>query len=123
MPGLTVLDNAILALQATEPMRWSPYLPAAERRLWGDMGMALLEKWSLRDKADESNKEFREVMKVAVAAKSKPNQRQSVDVFLGRYDHWKRAVADALDRNFKNLGGTKPLDDYLNRYRNYSRMP
>jgi len=53
MPGLTVLDNAILALQATEPMRWSPYLPTAEKRRWGDLGMALLEKWSLRDKADQ----------------------------------------------------------------------
>lgn len=75
------------------------------------------------DKTEDSNKEFREVMKVAVPPKARPSQRQAVDVFLGRYDHWKRAVADALDRNAKNLGANKPLDDFLNRYRSYSRMP
>jgi branched-chain amino acid transport system ATP-binding protein len=52
MRGLTVLDNAILALQANEPMRWSPYLPAAERRRWTEMGMELLAKWSLACETD-----------------------------------------------------------------------
>lgn len=75
---------------------------------------------SLRDQVDESNREFRRVMRIPAAAKAKVN-RQSVDLFLGRYDHWKRAVADALERNSKNNKG--PLDEYLNRYRQYSRMP
>lgn len=53
MKGLSVIDNAILALQATEPMRWSPYLTASERRRWKDSGMELLRTWSLAEKADQ----------------------------------------------------------------------
>jgi branched-chain amino acid transport system ATP-binding protein len=52
MGGLTVLDNAILALQAREPLRWLPFLPREVHRRWGDAGMRLLGKWSLADKAD-----------------------------------------------------------------------
>lgn len=74
-----------------------------------------------RDQSDDSNKEFKNVMKVSVQPKAKANQRQAVDLFLARYEHWKRAVADALERNAKNAG--KPLDDYLNRYRQYARTP
>lgn len=77
---------------------------------------------SLRDQADESNKEFRKAMTVSVPPKAKVGQRQGVDLLLLRYDHWKRSVADALERNSKNLG-SKPLDDYLNRYRQYTRLP
>jgi branched-chain amino acid transport system ATP-binding protein len=54
MRGLTVLDNAILALQATEPRRWWPYLPAAERSRWVDAGLDLLSRWSLREHAHQS---------------------------------------------------------------------
>lgn len=53
MRGLTVLDNAILALQAAEPLRWSPYLSAAKRRRLRDAGMELLARWSLRDYAHQ----------------------------------------------------------------------
>ncbi len=87
--------------------------------LLSPLGRALV--LSLRDQADESNKELRNVMRIPAAPKAKVNQRQAVDLFLGRYDHWKKAVADALERNSKNLG--KPLDEYLNRYRQYSRVP
>jgi serine/threonine-protein kinase len=77
---------------------------------------------SMRDQTEESNSEFKKAMQVPAAPKAKVNQRQAVDSFLGRYDHWKRTVADALDRNLKNSPG-KALDPELSRYRQYSRMP
>ena len=88
--------------------------------LLGALGKGIV--LSLRDQVDESNKEFRRAMRIPATPKAKVSQRQSVDLFLGRYDHWKRAVADALERNSKNNQG-KALDEYLNRYRQYSRMP
>jgi eukaryotic-like serine/threonine-protein kinase len=93
--------------------------PPSFDRLLNALGRGII--LSVRDQVDDSNKEFLKVMKVPAAPKAKAAQRQAVDVFLGRYDHWKRAVADALDRNSKNLG--KALDPELNRYRQYSRMP
>ncbi len=53
MQGLSVLDNALLALQAAEPLRWSPYLVPAEKRRWNEGALALLDRWHLADKADE----------------------------------------------------------------------
>jgi serine/threonine-protein kinase len=93
--------------------------PLSYYTLLGALGKGII--LSLRDQVDESNREFRRAMRIPVAPKAKVNQPQSVDLFLGRYDHWKRAVADALERNSKNNQG-KALDEYLNRYRQYSRM-
>lgn len=81
-------------------------------------GIVLAQK----DDADKSNQELKNVLGAAAAPpKGKPNRQ--VDSFLWRYDHWKRAIADSLERNAKNLGIAK-LDDPLNRYRSYSsKMP
>jgi tetratricopeptide (TPR) repeat protein len=94
--------------------------PIAFEKLVAHLGRGII--LSQRDLADESNDEFKKIMRVPAAPKAKFSQRQAVDLFLGRYDHWKRTVADALDRNSKNLG--KPLlAPELDRYRRYSRMP
>ena len=68
------------------------------------------------DLPDDSNTEF----KNALLAKGKVALKQPVDLFLWKYDRWKKAVADALERNSKNKNGAK-LEESLNRYRHYSK--
>jgi len=76
---------------------------------------------SLRDLPDESNAEFRKAMTLNQPAKVK--QAAPVDLFLWKYDRWKREVADSLERNARNLGVAR-LEEPLNRYRGYSsKMP
>lgn len=73
------------------------------------------------DMPDESNAEFKKVMVLPILAKTRPVNQ--LDIFLWRYDRWKRLTADSLERNAKNLNLTK-LDEPLNRYRGYSsKMP
>jgi serine/threonine-protein kinase len=79
------------------------------------------------DRADDSNAEFLKVMRTYPAAGKKeeaplkglrPGMRGQLEQFFLRPEsgpHWRRAVADALDRNEKNLGGKMP--DELRRLR------
>src|SRR5262249_6026432 len=57
------------------------------------------------DAPEESNAKFKSVMTATL--KAKPFPKSALDEFLSRYEWWKKAVADALDRNAKNLGGIK----------------
>jgi len=97
------------------------FKPANNREyfnLIGGLGKGIV--LSLRDLPDESNAEFR---KVLTPPFTKVKATNPVDLFLWKYDRWKRAVADALERNARNLSVAK-LEDPLNRYRAYSsKMP
>jgi hypothetical protein len=61
--------------------------------------------------------EFKKVFAPPLVVKIKVTP--PIDAFLWRYDQWKRLVADALERDAKNLGVEK-LEEPLNRYRQYS---
>jgi serine/threonine-protein kinase len=73
---------------------------------------------SFQDRCEESNAEFKKIMTPKTDVKLKQG-RTPIDAFLWKYDRWKRLVADALDRNAKNMGVAQ-LEDPLNRYRMYS---
>jgi eukaryotic-like serine/threonine-protein kinase len=73
---------------------------------------------SYQDRYEESNAEFKKIMAQKVDLKPK-QVRTPIEAFLWKYDRWKRLVADALDRNAKNMG-VKELEEPLNRHRMYS---
>jgi len=73
---------------------------------------------SYQDRYEESNAEFKKIMTPKTDVKLKLG-RTPIEAFLWKYDRWKRLVADALDRNMKNMG-VDQLDEPLNRYRMYS---
>ena len=73
------------------------------------------------DRATDSNDAFKKVL-VMLPTLPPPKDKKSrlaVDNFLWKFERWKRAVADSLERNAKNLNVSK-LDEPLNRYRMYS---
>jgi tRNA A-37 threonylcarbamoyl transferase component Bud32 len=72
------------------------------------------------DLPEKSVAEFKAVMPQASLPK-KALGRQPLDEFLWKFDRWKKAVADALDRDAKNLGTR--LEEPLQRYRSYSKAP
>jgi serine/threonine-protein kinase len=84
------------------------------------------------DRADESNAEFVRIAKAypsplkkddAVTPKLRPDPkgvRGQLELFFNKNisgPNWKRAVGDAIERNAKNLGDTKPIPDDLRRLR------
>lgn len=52
MRGLTVFDNALLAIQAGEPFRWSPYISRFRIQDWRERTSALLATWHLSEMSD-----------------------------------------------------------------------
>ena len=50
--GLTVFDNAHLAVQSGEPLCWSPYAPRATFLVWRERTEELLAEWHLSDFAN-----------------------------------------------------------------------
>ncbi len=74
---------------------------------------------SYQDQYEKSNAEFKKIILAQQKIDLKPKQVGPLDAFLWKYDRWKRLVADALDRNAKNMGVAQ-LEEPLNRYRMYS---
>jgi eukaryotic-like serine/threonine-protein kinase len=94
----------------------APQLSAQYVNFLSALGKGII--FAYRDEPSKSNAEFGRVLgQPSVPAKVK-GARQ-IEGFLWRYDHWKKLVADALDRNAKNLKVAK-LEDPLNNYRYYS---
>jgi serine/threonine-protein kinase len=93
-------------------------MPVPYLTLLGTLGRGIV--LANADLPENSNEEFKSIMTLS-SAKGKPLPRQPVDEFLWKYDWWKKAVADALERNSKNLGAK--LEEPLNRYRSYTKMP
>lgn len=50
--GLTVFDNAHLAVQSGQPYCWAPYASAATYRVWRERTRQLLDEWHLSSFAD-----------------------------------------------------------------------
>ena len=77
---------------------------------------------SREDKAEASNRIFMQALverPAAKGAKQPKGTRPFVDRFLWDHPVWRKAVADALTRNARNLPD-KPMDSRLAAYRNYS---
>jgi serine/threonine-protein kinase len=77
---------------------------------------------SLADLPEDSNSEIKSALNLGSKAKVILKQ-MPIDVFLWKYERWKKSVADALERNAKNQNVTNLVDQQLNRYRHYSKAP
>jgi branched-chain amino acid transport system ATP-binding protein len=51
LSSLTVMENAVLAVQSGQPYCWSPYVPLRYREEWQARAKALLSGWGLADLA------------------------------------------------------------------------
>lgn len=83
------------------------------------LGRAILLAY--RDEAVQSNKLFSNAFSFREGPPKKSEAQPLLDFFFNAHPRWRRAIADALDRNAKNLNPTarKLEDPLLERYRGY----
>jgi serine/threonine-protein kinase len=79
----------------------------------GHMGMGIV--YAYENLADKSLVEFGHVLP---KTEGLPKTPRFIDTFLKRHMEWAKAIADALDRDARNMGGK--LDKPYSRYRNYN---
>ena len=113
--------NHLRGFPAVAEAQKSFQYPGLYYALLNSLGKGLV--LSHRDLPELSNVEFKNAIQAGPAIKPKNVKMMPIDVFLWKYDRWKKATADALERNAKNQNVVKFPDEQLNRYRHYSKAP